>query len=94
MNPWRLYVRLIDRDLMKVIMQAKGIKSGSELARIAGVNVGLVNHLLRGGRTGRDSCSIQTATALERALGVDRGRVFEALVCPVAEHDARLGRVA
>lgn len=77
-------MRLTDRRLLRLAMKAKGIRSGSELARLAGLSHQMVNHLLRGAPTGRDTCSIETAEAIERALGVDRGDIFTAQLCEVA----------
>lgn len=54
-------------------MRSYGIRSGSELARLAGLKPGAVNHLVFGRRT---SCSANTAQGIEEALGLAPGDLF------------------
>lgn len=92
-DPWRLIVHLKSRRSLLQYVEFHKI-SGRELARRAndvakkkGGSVGpaIVGHLLRGGPSGRDSCNLVTAQAIEEALGVPPGFLFELSLSPVAD---------
>lgn len=94
-DPWRLTVRLKSRRALVEYVEFHKL-SGRALARKAdaiakkkdkkaSVGPGIVGHLLRGGPTGRDSCSLTTAKAIEEALGVPPGFLFEPSLSPVAD---------
>lgn len=62
-------------------MRFRDITTGYGLARAAGLKPGVVNHLVFGRRT---TCSPETASAIERALGLRPGALFEITVYPVS----------
>lgn len=80
-DEWRLYVKLRSLKALREFMTFHGLKSGYALAKKAGILPGTVNHLLSGRR---DTCSLQTARAIEEALGVPSGFLFEARMPHVA----------
>lgn len=99
-DPWRLIVRLKSRRALVEFAEFQKL-SGRALARKAndiakkkGGTVGpaIVGHLMRGGPTGRDSCNLITAQAIEEALGCPPGFLFEPSLSSVA--DAKRQRVA
>jgi plasmid maintenance system antidote protein VapI len=65
-----MYLR--DRDLFVQLLDELGI-SERELARRAQLGHGTVNHLVTGRR---QSCSLETATAIERALNCSPNVLF------------------
>ena len=84
-DPWRLYVRLKSRRVMKQFMDYQEL-SGRGLARKAGLSESLVNHLVRDPRkfkNARNTCSLATAHAIEEALGCPKGFLFAAEVSNV-----------
>jgi hypothetical protein len=92
-DPWRLIVRLKSRRVLLEYVAFHNI-TGRELARRAdkiakknggGVGPGIVGHLMRGGPSGRDSCNLVTAQAIEEALGCPPGFLFEPTLSPVAD---------
>jgi hypothetical protein len=80
---WRLVVRLKSQKVLWDYMEFNGIKSAYELARKAGLGVGIVGHLVADPPR-RETCSAKTAHALEDALGCPPGFLFEAKVSSVA----------
>lgn len=92
-DPWRLIVRLKSRRALIEYADFHGL-SGRALARKAdaiakkkGGSVGpaIVGHLMRGGPSGRDTCSLVTARAIEEALQCPPGFLFEPSLSPVAD---------
>lgn len=71
---WRLTVRLRSRRALVDFMNFHRIKSAYELARRAGLKPGVVGHIVSGRRT---TCSLATARAIEEALQVPTGFLFE-----------------
>lgn len=69
-------------------MRDYGIRSGSELARLAGLKPGAVNHLVFGRRK---TCSVDTALAIEEALGLMPDDLF---VRSMSHGSRDLGRAA
>ncbi|MEO6502026.1 MAG: helix-turn-helix transcriptional regulator [Jatrophihabitantaceae bacterium] len=65
-------MRLRSRDVLVECLEIACI-SERELARRAGLSHSTVNHLCTGRR---DSCSWQSACAIEHALDVDEGKLF------------------
>jgi len=66
-------MQLRSRDALIICLDATGM-SERQLARTAGLSHATVNHLVTGRRTG---CTLVTARAIERALGVGEGTLFE-----------------
>ena len=66
-------MRVRDRDTLRGFVRLSRL-SERALAVEAGVGHATVNHLLSGRR---DTCSAETARAIERALGCPRGVFFE-----------------
>lgn len=63
--------------------------SGRALAKKAGLKPAIVGHLMRDGATGRDTCNLDTAKAIEEALGCPKGFLFEPSLSPVADTKRR-----
>jgi transcriptional regulator with XRE-family HTH domain len=68
-------MQLRSRDALVICLEATGM-SERQLARVAGLSHATVNHLITGRRTG---CTLATARAIETALGVGPGTLFESL---------------
>lgn len=68
--------------------------SGRQLALKAGLKPAIVGHLLRGGASGRDTCNLKTARAIEEALGCPPGFLFEPSLSHVADNGRRQDAVA
>ena len=71
-DPYRLTARLISRRVLRQHMKHRRIPSGYALAKAAGILPGTVNNLLRD----RNSCSPETAAAIEHALDVPSESLF------------------
>jgi|GEM_PF-1383075 hypothetical protein len=84
MDAWRLIVRLKSRRALREYVTFHGL-TGRGLARKAGLKPAIVGHLLREGPTGRNSCSLATARAIEEALGCPPGFLFEPSMSRVAD---------
>jgi DNA-binding CsgD family transcriptional regulator len=65
-------VRLRSREILVECLVLAGLTE-RELARRAGLSHSTVNHLCTGRR---DTCSRDSATAIEHALDVDEGKLF------------------
>lgn len=65
--------------------------SGRALAKKANLSPAIVNHLMHGRRT---SCNWATARAIEEALQLPSGFLFEAKLSPVADSKQREGSAA
>ncbi len=65
-------MRLRSREVLVECLELSSI-SERELARRAGLSHSTVNHLCTGRR---DTCSRQSACAIEHALDVDEGKLF------------------
>jgi transcriptional regulator with XRE-family HTH domain len=65
-------VRLRSREILVECLELAGLTE-RELARRAGLSHSTVNHLCTGRR---DSCSRESATAIEHALSLDEGKLF------------------
>ena len=98
-DPWRLVVRLKSRRALIEYAEFHKL-SGRALAKKAdaiakkkdknaSVGPAIVGHLMRGGPTGRDSCNLVTATAIEEALQCPPGFLFEPSLSPVADTKRR-----
>lgn len=98
-DPWRLIVRLKSRRALLEYAEFHKL-SGRALAKKAdaiakkkdkdaSVKHAIVGHLMRGGPTGRDTCNLVTATAIEEALGCPPGFLFEPSLSPVADSGRR-----
>lgn len=92
-DPWRLIVHLKSRRALLEYAEFHQL-SGRALARKAdqiakkkGASVGpaIVGHLMRSGPSGRDTCNLVTAQAIEEALGCPPGFLFEPTLSPVAD---------
>lgn len=66
-------MQLRSRDALVLCLEATGM-SERQLARMAGLSHATVNHLVTGRRTG---CTLATARAIEKALGVGGGTLFD-----------------
>jgi transcriptional regulator with XRE-family HTH domain len=66
-------MQLRSRDALIICLDATGM-SERQLARVAGLSHATVNHLVTGRRTG---CTLATARAIETALGVGEGTLFD-----------------
>ena len=66
-------MQLRSRDALVICLEATGM-SERQLARVAGLSHATVNHLITGRRTG---CTLATARAIETALGVGPGTLFD-----------------
>lgn len=66
-------MQLRSRDALVICLEASGM-SERQLARVAGLSHATVNHLVTGRRTG---CTMATARAIEKALGVGEGTLFD-----------------
>lgn len=82
-DPWRLTVRLKSHKALRDYMEFHRIDTAYELARRAGLKVGVVGHVVSGRR---NSCSLKTARAIEEALQCPPGFLFEARMSQVADH--------
>lgn len=85
---WRLIVRLKSRRALREYADFHKL-SGRALAKKAGLKPAIVGHLMREGKTGRDTCSLETARAIEEALGCPAGFLFEPSLSPVADTKRR-----
>ena len=65
-------MRLRSREILVECLELVGMTE-RELARRAGLSHSTVNHLCTGRR---DSCSRQSACAIEHALNLDEGKLF------------------
>lgn len=65
-------MRLRSREILVACLELAGLTE-RELARRAGLSHSTVNHLCTGRR---DSCSRQSAYAIEQALNLDLGKLF------------------
>lgn len=74
-------MQLRSRDALVICLEATGM-SERQLARMAGLSHATVNHLITGRRTG---CTLATAHAIESALGVGPGTLFDNAPAPVEE---------
>lgn len=94
-DAWRLIVRLKSRRALREYADFHKL-SGRQLARKAdaiakkkdknaSVGPAIVGHLMRGGPTGRDTCNLVTAQAIEEALGCPPGFLFEPGLSRVAD---------
>jgi hypothetical protein len=81
-DPWRLTVTLKSHRALMEFMEFHRIETAYELARRAGLKPGVVGHLVKGRR---NSCSLKTARAIEEALKVPTGFLFEASMSRVAD---------
>lgn len=96
-DPWRLIVRLKSRRALVEYAEFHKLsgralaRRANEIAKKKGGSVGpaIVGHLMRGGPTGRDSCNLVTAEAIEEALGCPPGFLFEPSLSPVADSRPR-----
>lgn len=92
-DPWRLIVRLKSRRALIEYAEFHNLsgralaKKADAIAKKKGGSVGpaIVGHLMRGGPTGRDSCNLVTAQAIEEALGCPPGFLFEPTLSRVAD---------
>jgi transcriptional regulator with XRE-family HTH domain len=66
-------MQLRSRNALVICLEATGM-SERHLARVAGLSHATVNHLITGRRTG---CTMRTARAIETALGVGEGTLFD-----------------
>ncbi len=66
-------MQLRSRDALITCLDATGM-SERQLARTAGLSHATVNHLVTGRRTG---CTLTTARAIEAALGIGEGTLFD-----------------
>ena len=80
-------MQLRSRDALIVCLEATGM-SERQLARVAGLSHATVNHLVTGRRTG---CTLATARAIETALGVEPGLLFDSSPEPVTDPEWQLG---
>lgn len=87
-DPWRLIVRLKSRRVLRHYVEFNQL-SGRALAKKAGLKPAIVGHLLREGPSGRDTCNLTTAKAIEEALGCPPGLLFEPSLSPVADTKRR-----
>ncbi|HEX8094750.1 helix-turn-helix domain-containing protein [Jatrophihabitans sp.] len=71
-------MQLRSREALIICLEATGM-SERLLARVAGLSHATVNHLVTGRRTG---CTLATARAIETALGVAAGTLFENAEAP------------
>ena len=77
-------VRLRSLRDLRTTMEFRGINSGYELAKRAGLKQGAVNHLVHGRR---NTCSGKTAAAIAEALNEPTERLF--VLDRSAVHDNR-----
>lgn len=66
-------MQLRSREALVLCLEATGM-SERQLARVAALSHATVNHLITGRRTG---CTLATAHAIEAALGVGPGTLFD-----------------
>jgi len=71
-------MQLRSREALIICLEATGM-SERQLARVAGLSHATVNHLVTGRRTG---CTLSTARAIETALGVAVGTLFDNAEAP------------
>ena len=72
-------MQLRSREDLIICLEATGM-SERQLARVAGLSHATVNHLITGRRTG---CTLATARAIETALGIGAGTLFDNAPAPV-----------
>ena len=82
MDEWRLTVKLKSHRALVEFMEFHRIKTAYQLAQKARLKPGAVGHLVSGRR---NTCSLKTAKAIEEALGVPSGFLFEATMSRVAD---------
>lgn len=82
MDEWRLTVKLKSHRALSEYMEFHRINTAYALARKAGLKPSVVGHLVA---KRRNSCSLQTARAIEEALGCPPGFLFEAEMSRVAD---------
>lgn len=81
-DDWRLTVKLKSHRALVEYMNFHRIKTGYELARRANLKPGVVGHLVA---KRRNSCSLETARAIEEALQCPSGFLFEPRMSRVAD---------
>jgi transcriptional regulator with XRE-family HTH domain len=79
-------MQLRSREALIVCLEATGM-SERQLSRVAGLSHSTVNHLVTGRRT---SCTLRTARAIERTLGVAAGILFDDVEVPIAHLERQL----
>ena len=79
---WRLEVKLKSHKALVDFMDHHELKTAYALAKKAGLKPGVVGHLVS---DRRNSCSLRTATAIERALECPTGFLFERKMSQVAD---------
>lgn len=84
-DPWRLVVKLKSRRALNEYVAFHKM-SGRALARKAGLGPGIVGHLMAGRRT---TCNLETAKAIEEALGCPQGFLFEPSLSSVSDDSTR-----
>lgn len=82
MDEWRLTVKLKSHRALVEYMQFHRIGTAYELARRSGLKPSVVGHLVA---RRRNSCSLQTARAIEEALQCPPGFLFEPRMSRVAD---------
>jgi transcriptional regulator with XRE-family HTH domain len=80
-------MQLRSRDALIICLEATGM-SERQLARVARLGHATVNHLVTGRRT---RCSLRTARAIETALGVSEGTLFDVSDEAIIDPDWQLG---
>lgn len=80
-DQWRLIVRLKSRRALREYAEFHKL-SGRALAKKAGLKPAIVGHLMSGRR---ETCNLNTAKAIEGALGCPSGFLFEPAMSPVAD---------
>jgi hypothetical protein len=83
-DPWRLIVKLKSKRVLREYADFHKL-SGRQLAKKAGLKPAIIGHLMRDGKTGRDTCNLETAKAIEEALGCPPGFLFEPSLSAVAD---------
>lgn len=81
-DEWRLTLRIRSHQALDEYMRFHKIKTAYELARRANLKPGVVGHLVA---RRRNSCSLETARAIEEALGCPPGFLFEPRMSRVAD---------
>lgn len=88
-------MRLKSKGLLRDMMTLRQIPSAYALARAADLKPGIVGHLVTTSeKTGRWTCSVETAAAIERALKVDTGALFDPEMLQVVGNGQRRERAA
>lgn len=81
-DQWRLTVKLKSRTALKDFMAHHELKTAYALAKRSGLKPSVVGHLVAGRR---NSCSLATASAIEKALECPTGFLFERTMSQVAD---------